>query len=285
MRRRLLLLPVLTAAVALRALWFEPRRTVVHREDLRLEHWPATLDGLRLALVADLHTGAGHVGLDRVREVVELIQREEPDLVLLAGDLLDDRSHGAERVHPEAVAIALGALRAPLGVRAVLGNHDRDTRAGAGQLADALRRHGVDVLQDDARRLEHRGAPFWVAGAGGTYAEARDARPALARVPEDEPVLLLVHEPDILPSVPPRVALTLAGHTHGGQLAVPGLRALWTPSRRGARYARRHVHEAGRRLVVTSGVGTSTWPVRLGAPPEVLVLTLLLGSSTAATPE
>jgi predicted MPP superfamily phosphohydrolase len=87
-------------------------------------------------------------------------------------------------------------------------------------------------------------------------------------------VLLLSHDPDVFPRVPARVALTLAGHTHGGQVAVPLLRRPTLPSRFGERYARGHIVEGGRHLLVTSGVGTSGLPVRLFAPPEVLVVTL-----------
>jgi uncharacterized protein len=249
------------------------RRGVLREEELALPRWPAGLDGLRVAVVADLHAGAPQVGPERVRGLVGAVLSTGPDLVLLAGDVVDHTVLGGERPRPEAIAAALSGLRAaPLGVRAVLGNHDR--LFGAGAVATALRHQGIDVLEDEGRRLEHRGHPLWVAGVGGTYAEPADARPALSRVPPGEPVLLLAHEPDVFTTVPDRVALTVAGHTHGGQIAVPGLRALWTPSRHGARYARRHVVEDGRHLVVTSGVGTSRLPLRLGAPPEALVLRL-----------
>jgi predicted MPP superfamily phosphohydrolase len=93
-------------------------------------------------------------------------------------------------------------------------------------------------------------------------------------VPDGEPLIVLSHDPDLFPRLPPRAALTVSGHTHGGQLNVPLLRARMVPSRYGDRYARGHVVEGGRHLFVTSGVGTSTHPVRFARPPEIVVLTL-----------
>ena len=260
---------VALCALAIWALWIEPRRGVVRRRTLRLPHWPAALDGLTVALVGDLHAGAPHVDAERVRRLVAAVNRRRPQLVLLAGDFVDDEVAGADRVAPEDVAVALAALRAQLGVYAVLGNHDR--AFGAERVAAALRSHGVEVLEDDARRLDAR---LWLAGVGGARREPRDPQAALDEVPDGAPVILLAHEPDLFPRVPERVSLTVAGHTHGGQVALPGLRGRWIPSRFGERYAGGHVVEGGRHLYITTGVGTSRWPVRLGAPPEVVLLRL-----------
>ncbi len=263
---------VALCALAIWALWIEPRRGVVRRRTLRLPHWPATLDGLIVALVGDLHAGAPHVDADRVRRLVAAVNRRRPELVLLAGDFVDDEVAGAERVPPEDVGAALAALRAPLGVYAVLGNHDR--AFGAGRVAAALREQGIDVLDGDKRQLSRRLQPLWLAGVAGMDDEPRSADAALAGIPEGAPVILLAHEPDLFPRVPERVSLTVAGHTHGGQVALPGLRSRWIPSRFGERYAGGHVIEGGRHLYITTGVGTSRWPVRVGAPPEVVLLKL-----------
>lgn len=279
--QRRVLLPAIaaaaTAAVAVWTAWLEPRRTVVRRRTLHPPGWPPALDGLRVALLGDLHAGAPHVDAARVRRVVQELGAEVPDVALVAGDLVDHEVAGARPVPAGVVAGQVAALRAPLGTFAVLGNHDR--AHGAGVVSDALRRHGIDVLEDDARRIVHRGAGLWIAGAGGRRDEPESVLPALTAVPDDEPVLLLVHEPDVFPTVPHGVALTFAGHTHGGQVALPGLRAAWTPSRFGERYARRGHHvEDGRHLFVTAGVGTSRFPLRLGAPPEVVLLVLRSGA-------
>jgi hypothetical protein len=97
---------------------------------------------------------------------------------------------------------------------------------------------------------------------------------ALAPVPEGAPVIVLTHNPDLFVRVPPRVLLTLAGHTHGGQVNLPVLGRLIVPSRFGERYAIGHVHEDGRDLFVSPGIGTSIVPVRFRVPPEISVLTV-----------
>ena len=126
------------------------------------------------------------------------------------------------------------------------------------------------------RAAEIRPAPAYQSWFPSTATTPRGAHVgrALSRVPEGEAVLLLSHDPDVFPSVPARVAVTLAGHTHGGQVGIPYLRRPFVPSRYGERYVHGHVVEDGRHLYVSSGLGTSGIPVRLLRPPEVVILTL-----------
>jgi uncharacterized protein len=258
------------AALAARALWTEPRRTVLRRRTLRLPRWPADLDGATIALVGDLHAGAAHMDVARVGRIAAAVARRRPDLVLMAGDLVDDEGVGGTRLAPEAVAAALARAGDPR--VAVLGNHDR--RFGGDRVARALRDAGFAVLSDEPIALEVRSRRVWVAGLEDATTERPDPAQALEGIPSDEPLLVLTHNPDAFPLVPERATLTVAGHTHGGQVAIPRLRARVIPSRFGERYAAGHVVERGRHLVVTSGVGTSRWPVRLFATPEVLLLRL-----------
>jgi predicted MPP superfamily phosphohydrolase len=269
---------VAAAAIAWRALWQEPRSERVRELDLALERWPATLDGLRVALVSDLHAGAPHVGEERIERLVGAVNAQRPDLVLLLGDYIDPEVRLGSPVAPAAVASRLGALRAPLGVVAVLGNHDW-RNDGPGVRA-ALERVEISVLENDAVRA----GEAWIAGA----ADARHRRPDLERalrdVPAGAPVILISHDPDLFPRVPERVALTVSGHLHGGQVGVPLMRRPFIPSRFGERYARGHVVEDGRHLYVTSGFGTTGWPVRLLAPPEVVILRLNAASAPPREP-
>lgn len=255
------------------ALWHEPRRGVVRHRTLTLPRWPAALDGLRVAVISDLHAGAPHVDEARVAAVVARANREAPDLVALLGDFVDEEVAGAIPVAPEAVARALGALRAPLGVVAVLGNHD--WRTGGERVARALRANAITVLENDATALATRAGTLWIAGVADATERRANVGAALRDIGEHEPVILLTHHPDVFMRVPERVVLTLAGHTHGGQVAIPFLRRAVIPSRFGERFADGHVVEGGRHLMITSGVGTSGWPIRFLAPPEILVVTLM----------
>lgn len=231
--------------------------------------WPLKLDGLRIAVIADLHTGAPHVSLSKVERVVARVNRERPDLIALLGDYVDRRVTGATTVPITAVASALGRLEAPLGAVAVLGNHD--WTEGGREMATALREAGVPVLENDAMAV---GRGLWVAGLADAGVRRPDLEAALAPPPSDSPVLLLSHNPDIFPEVPKHVALTLSGHTHGAQVDLPVVRDRVTPSRFGARYAGGVFEEGGRLLFVSRGVGTSSLPVRFLAPPEVTMLEL-----------
>jgi predicted MPP superfamily phosphohydrolase len=266
-------------AVAWRALWQEPRSGRVREVDLDLgTHRPAALDGLRVALVSDLHTGAPHVGAERIARVVRAVNARRPDLVLLLGDYIDPEVRFGSRVAPEAVAERLAALHAPLGVVAVLGNHD--WLNDGPRVRATLREHGIPVLENDAIRA----GDIWIAGVEDMRFRAPDVEDALRDVPDGAPVILLSHDPDQFPHVPDRVALTVSGHLHGGQVGVPLIRRPFIPSRFGERYARGHVVEDGRHLYVTAGFGTTGWPVRLLAPPEVVILRLSAGGAPPRGP-
>jgi hypothetical protein len=179
---------------------------------------------------------------------------------------------GGRFVEPERTAAALRGLAAPLGVFAVLGNHD--WWYDGDQVSRALTEAGIRVLEDTAAPVETRGGPLWIAGVSDLYTRHSDVGRALASVPEGAPVIVLTHNPDVFVRVPPRVLLTLAGHTHGGQVNLPFFGRLIVPSQFGERFAIGHVHEDGRDLFVTPGIGTSIVPVRFGVPPEISVLTV-----------
>jgi predicted MPP superfamily phosphohydrolase len=263
------------AGVAAWAGWVEPRRLVVRRDELALDHWPASLDGLKVGVISDLHSGVPHMGRPAIARAVDRLAAESPDLVLLLGDYLDGSRIFGGRLAPEAVAAELGRFEAPLGTLAVLGNHD--WMRGGHRMWVALERSGITVLENRAVALDARGTRLWIAGLADVRHRRADPEGTLATVPEGEPVLVMSHDPDAFPHVPERVALTLSGHLHGGQVAIPLLRRPAIPSWYGERYARRNVIEGGRRLYVSSGLGTSGLPVRLLAPPEVVVLTLKAG--------
>jgi len=260
------------AALAAYAGWVEPRRLVVRRDTLPLPRWPASLAGLRIGVMTDLHAGVVHAGEATVGRWVERMNAERPDLVLLGGDFTDAHWLFGGRLAPERIAERLAGLRAPHGAVGVLGNHD--WKQFGMRMWTALAAAGIPVLENDSLAFDAPGGRFHVAGLADLRHRRPDVEAALSGVPDGEPALMLMHDPDVFPHVPGRVALTVAGHTHGGQIALPYVRRLVIPSRFGERYARGHVVEHGRHLVVGAGLGTSGLPVRLLAPPELLLLEL-----------
>jgi uncharacterized protein len=262
----------LVLGCALWAFWLEPRRLVFRELSLDVPRWPAELGDLRLALMSDLHVGSPYWDLERLERLVADTNRRRPDLVLLAGDYLINGVKFGSWVDPESIARALGALRAPLGIVAVLGNHDWWN--GGARVRRALESQGIVVLENQAHAFLHAGREFYVVGVGDPQTEHAAVAEALGQVPATEPFLVLVHGPDVFPAIDDRASLTLAGHTHGGQVCLPWIGCPIVPSSYGQRFVSGHVVEGGRHLFVTSGVGTSIFPVRFGVPPEVVFLTL-----------
>lgn len=271
-RRRWLVVLVLLVMVMLAlgawAFWIEPARLVVRRVELG---WPGP--PLKVALLSDLHIGAPHVGPEKLRQIVEAVNAESPDTVMIAGDFVMRGVLGGRLVEPELIAGELKRLRAPLGVVAVLGNHDwwyDGTR-----VIRALRKAGITVLENDVLQMQSGAGRFWMAGLADAWTRHADWQEALRQLPDGAPVIALSHNPDIFPEMPARVSLLLAGHTHGGQVRFPLLGAPIVPSRYGQRYVRGLIEENGRRMFVTTGIGTSMLPVRFGVPPEIVILTLV----------
>jgi uncharacterized protein len=239
-------------------------------------NWPAR-QKLTITVIADIHAGGPNMGIERVRQVVDAGQALDSDLVVVLGDYFATHRFVTERVPHAAWAAELARLKAPLGVYAILGNHDwwYDIDGVRGALAHVR----IPVMQNDAVLLGKSGNRFWLAGLGdqlahwigGSNFRGVDDLPAtLAKIRTDDPVILLVHEPDIFTQVPPRVALTLAGHTHGGQIKLPFIEPVWAPSAYGARFAYGHIVEQDRHMIVSGGLGTSKVPLRLGVPPEIV---------------
>ncbi len=238
--------------------------------------WPRALHALKLVHLTDFH-GGRRVPLSLLLEAVELTNAQQPHLVVLTGDFVH-----AGRRYVEQVADVLGRLRAQIGVAAVLGNHDfavrtRLARRKSGlsnRIELALRERGVQVLRNQAWRIEHQGASFYLVGVDDLWSGACNVQQAFREVPEEAPCLLLAHHPNTLEHLSNRrVFLTLSGHTHGGQVNWPGIGPVFLRGkmRRMAAGLFRHRHGL---LYVNRGVGYG-WRLRYRVRPEVAVFTLL----------
>jgi uncharacterized protein len=239
-------------------------------------NWPAR-QNLTITVIADIHAGGPNMGLERVRQVVDAGQALNSDLIVILGDYFATHRFVTEHVPHAAWAAELARLKAPLGVYAILGKHDwwYDIEG----VRNALANIRMPVLENDAVLLGKPGNRFWLAGLGdqlaiplgrNSFHGVDDLSGTLAKIRTDDPVILLVHEPDVFTTVPPRVALTLAGHTHGGQIKLPFIEPVWAPSLYGARFAYGHIVEQDRHMIVSGGLGTSKVPLRLGVPPEIV---------------
>ncbi len=237
------------------------------------------LDGFRIVQVSDVHVGP-HTSRRFLARVLTAVERAEPHLIVFTGDQVDD--FAGDVVY---FGEAFGRLSAPLGVFAVAGNHD--VYAGWPEVRRGLEALGLTVLVNDAVEIRYANAEFWLAGTGdpaglgGPMGRVPDAAPdiprTLARVPAGAFTVALAHNPALWPQLAQRgVRLTLSGHTHYGQLSIPhmgwSLASLFLEHAMGS-------HVRGQSMLYINP-GTNYWglPLRIGALPEVTVVTLRRGN-------
>lgn len=259
--------------LAIWAFWLEPNYLVIKRETIAIPKWHREHNDLKIALLTDLHVGAPHIDLEKLNFLVAETNKETPDLVVILGDFVITGIAGGTFIEPEIIAQGLKKLTPPLGIVAVLGNHD--WWYNGQRVRQALEKEGVKVLENNAIKLTKAEKSFYLAGLTDPSSGVKpDPKLVLSEIKYEEPVLMLTHNPDIFPQVPEQVSLTLAGHTHGGQVKLPILGRPIVPSAFGERYAIGHIIENDKHLYVSSGVGTSIIPVRFCVPPEVVILNI-----------
>jgi predicted MPP superfamily phosphohydrolase len=258
----------LISGVLLNGFVIEPMRLVVRKTAITLPAWPVEFSDLRVTAFSDLHVGPPHITLARLRLIVEEANATEADLILMPGDFVET-ALGWRMAEPEAIAAELKRLRARAGVFAVLGNHD--WWYDSPRVRKAFEKEGIRVLDNQAVKIEHQGKTFWLAGFADAWAGHPNIEETLKQITDDAPVIAFTHNPEIFPQIPARVALTIAGHTHGGQIWLP---FIGRPVISDWPYPIGHMIEDGRHLFVTPGIGTSICPVRFGVPPEISLLTI-----------
>jgi uncharacterized protein len=249
----------------------EPNRLIVHTETIVL----STVDQprpLRIATIGDIHAGSPFINTDKLKRIVELTNSQQPDLIVLLGDYVVQDNFYQTHIDPEITAGILKDLHAPLGVYAVLGNHD--SSFDGNRVMRAFEASGIDVLNNEVKELRHDKRSVWLVGLADAWTNRHDIAGTVKQLPANASIIMLTHHPDILNQIPDNVQLVLAAHTHGGQVNLPLLGRLVVPSQYGQKYAAGLVKENGKTMFVTTGIGTSIIPVRFRVPPEIALLTV-----------
>jgi len=275
-----------TLALAEEFLIREPNHPQLVQLEMVLPRLPAAFDGFRIVQLSDFHYDEFFC-IHPIRRAIEIVNHMNPDLVVLTGDfvtvsMLSDYIHDEKKsaLAAEPCAKLLTQLRSRLGSLASLGNHDVDSDPSI--VTEALESHSITVLRNASRSIEQAGKRLWICGL-----DSMEGRPniglALRGVPKDEAVIVLMHEPDfadVVKNYP--VDLQLSGHSHGGQVWIPGIGAPWLPG--GARQYPRGRYTAGSLPLYTNiGLGTIRMPVRVNCTPEVTLVTLRAAAANRAS--
>ena len=274
MYRRLFILPLILVALVLGldAFWLEPTSLRLTRYEVALN--APDLEGLKIAVISDLHAGAPYITTAKIGQVVAMTNATHPDLILLTGDYMIQEVLGGRRMPISTTVAHLKPLSAPLGVYAVMGNHDNwdDARL----ITRAFEQGDIPVLENAAVQFKRGSAVITLVGLGDHYSGHSDIVQALGGLSRDTKAICFTHSPDVFPDLPKTCALTIAGHTHGGQVWLPILNriAVAHQSIYGQRYAIGVIRESGKTLFVSPGIGTSGLPVRFMVPPEVSLVTI-----------
>ncbi len=261
----------LTLLCALYGFFIEPERLVTRKVVITSPLW--TGEPLKIGLVSDVHVGGRKVYAPKVERLVKRLNGLEPDIILLAGDYTSGHDAKEDRAPDKVQSVeaghaALGGLLAPMGVYAVLGNHDH--QYGAEHVQTNLEAGGIRFLDNRSIVIDDK---FCLYGLADEYFGYPTTEGFLS-CPKDISKIGVSHNPDSLFLLPAGSALLLAGHTHGGQVNVPFLGRRFAPIESGKDYAYGKAHIGGTPVFVTAGIGLSQISARFRAPPEVVLITL-----------
>ena len=264
---------ILSVSILLVFIWSffsEPGLLMVRNVSLDIPQWHNEHKDLKFVVLADFHIGFGHMTRDRLAEIIEKANGQNPDIVLLVGDYVNVSSKNEGILN---YLEDFKNFRSKYGVYAVLGNHESwEVRH---KIRYFLKKAGVKILENRAEKITVKEKSFWIAGIEDWTTGFPDVEKTLNQIDnEKDPVLFLSHDPDAFEKISSRVSLAIAGHTHGGQIYVPFLVRLLTPSRLGKRFLRGHIIHKGRHIYVSSGLGTTIIPARFLVPPEMVILNL-----------
>ncbi len=275
-------------ALAADAAILEPNHPKVVQVEVPLARLPEAWDGLRVVQLSDFHYDE-HFSVTPLRRVIDMVNRLHPDLVVLTGDFvtvpllahsLQNQKRVADAAEP--CALLLSRLYARFGTLAILGNHDADSDPN--RIIDILHAQNISVLRNRSIPLEQGGKRLWLAGVDDVLVGRPDLDLALRQIPQNETVILLVHEPDFADTVARRpVDLQLSGHSHGGQVRFPLIGAPYLPP-----LARKYPWGLRRigplTLYTNAGIGTIRVPVRFNCPPEITLITLRAAAGGGTKP-
>lgn len=264
-----ILLILFAFLVFLDTFFVEPNLVQFNTKRLNVLCWNNDLNGFKVALVSDIHLGTRFVDINKLNKIVDNINKINPDIVVICGDLdalaIVDKNYSITEV-----ANSLKNIKSKYGVFAIMGNHDYLMS----DVIDAVyQKSNIKLLKDDDSFINVDGKKIRIVGLEDLWFRCSDPMTVIGENNENIPTIVLAHNPDYFPHVPQNTTITLSGHTHGGEICLPFIGSLTVPSKYGNRYRSGHIVENNKHLFVSRGVGTLSFG-RFMSPPEVNILEL-----------
>lgn len=276
LKRIMFALALILLSIALLLLYsyeIEPRRLVVHEEQLRIPNWSANLNNFKIVAISDIHGGSNFVTEEKLRKLVELANAQNPDLIVLLGDYVSQTGgmKGPLKMPSETVAANLKGFQAKYGVYGIIGNHDwwYDEK----KISVEFEQAGIKILDNKVVPIKVNDETIYLWGIEDYWKERKVPVEAFDKIENKRNIIAITHNPDSLLKAPGEIALMLAGHSHGGQVNFPFYGGY--PFVNDKRFMAGHAEVDGKNVFVTTGVGATGPQIRFRVPPEIAVLTLI----------
>lgn len=252
---------ILVVKFGLYSYYVEPAMLNITRYKIR----DNDLKGIKIVFPADFHLRPYQK--KRLNDIINIINAENADLVLCVGDFVAGHTKNVT-MQIEEIAEELSKVESKHGFFTVLGNHDiwYDEK----RITNALSKKGIKVLDNENIKLNINGKTVYIAGIEDMQTQKPDIDKTLKNT--NSPIIMLTHTPDMFPKIPEKVNLTLAGHTHGGQVRFPVIGPVFTASKYFNKYAKDLIVENGKKMIVSKGIGVSIIPIRYNCIPEIVVI-------------